>query len=493
MNDLLDTMCTCKITNIKCTSSEPILFFTQYVSSTSFYLITLYDAQYVGENLSSGFFTVFIQDESENLYPYSLERSHQRTNIYKLGWSSPIPLKCSLQLGFIDSSNHSYENEKCLIHISLPEIIGKNQFHIITNLLEQKSLLFLDNVCCNILTHGENNFDTIAHRLNAKWINVPGIETNEIEPLIAKMPNEVSACDIDEKDCLLYDQTCTLGSGMYELPDSNRLDAIVVTASHFEVLDGRLESFLQHLLQTLQGYSTIDKHFYICLNKSVVIPPTLDAVLDTCKSKFTMLQLVNLQIPHEHDIYIKNYKTMTRPFPKYGNASGPNCMFFGIMRKLTHYNTILQLETDCRLKGDWLARCENYVSYSGRFLIAGAFYDGKGIGGTFLNTHLNGVGFYKTGSALFQKLLDFLELNIIRNAQFGRLESGYDYTLRVCVNQYLDQYQQTPHFYMFWRYIHRLLVQTTLIVNISTNSDSDIPLDYIDRLYDCVIIHRKDR
>jgi len=79
----------------------------------------------------------------------------------------------------------------------------------------------------------------------------------------------------------------------------------------------------------------------------------------------------------------------------------------------------------------------------------------------------------------------------MRNAICGRIDSSYDYVCRICVDCYLQYYTHVPEFYCFWRYIHRMIVHTSNIVNLSTAEDRDIDIEYINNLYDAVIIHQK--
>jgi hypothetical protein len=485
MEDILDALCSCKIKTIQCTSAEPVLFYTQYISPYEFYLIVYNPHDYSD---SSGSYSVFIKDTSDNEFIYNLTRGPTHTNIYKLQWMGETPLNYMIQLGCLQTKK-TENTTNHILYVSLPTLIKNNLISTIDTLLDTNNLILLDTTTCNILAQGADQHTTIANKLGANILF--GSNTCFTKPITMDtlFPQRGAPTDIDEQGCLLFDSTCR-DLNQYAITQ-NKWDAILISTTHHEISDGRLDTFLHHMISTLGSQSVSDKHLHICVNRACTIQPNLEKLLHTCQSLFADVSFLILNIPAEHDIYIKNPKTMSRPFPKYGNASGPNLLFLMGMRAMAKYDTVLHLETDCKLIGDWVSRCNAYVNNCGQFLIAGALYDGKQIGGSMLNTHLNGVAFYKTGSPLFQKLLTFLETYICRNAQFGRIESGYDIVLRMCIDKYLETYANAPEFYMVWRYIHRMCVHTSLIANVSVPCDADIPIDYIQRLYNPAILHQK--
>jgi hypothetical protein len=487
MNDILETICSCKITNIRLTTSEPVQLYTQYISPNEFYLVT-YNS-YSTERANDNFY-VFMNDASNNEYIYSVSRSPSNVGIYKLKWESDLPLTYCLQIAYLESITCNV-SDKHILFMPLPVLIKNYLFSDICNLLNTYRLFLLDEGTCNILEEGDNKHNKIAQKLEALILAgsdsylYPAIHINSLLPL------DNSNANIDELGCLVFDDTCRIDSDNIAIT-MNKWDAILVSTTHIEVEDGRLECFLKNLIRSLEELGIItDKHLYISTNKPVQIRPSLDALLSRCRPFFVSIRILNCNIPPADDVYIRDISRMCRPFPKYGNASGPNSLFLTGMRKMAHHNTVLHLETDCKLVGNWIVRCNAYIESCGKFLIAGALYDGKQIGNQALTTHLNGVAFYKTGAPLFHKLLNFLEVYIRRNAQFGRLESGYDYVLRTCVNKYLESYMDVPSYYCFWRYIHRMLVHTSLIVNMSILEDSDIPANHTEQLYSPAIIHQK--
>jgi hypothetical protein len=486
--NLLEAFCSCKVTNISVMSSETVVFYTQYISPTKFYVITYNKS----ENISkTGKYYVFIRDSAQNEYVYLLPRSNDRISINKLDWTSSIPLKYSISIKCIENN----VNQTCptsLVHISLETILLNKQLQAqLKELLMTRNIIAIDSIGYNALLNKFGDHFEIAKNLQGKWV-CPFDNFSKIDlPIISVTPLNLSINDIsiEQNECLLYDASCDLEDSTFYL-DKNSWDAIAISTTHYEIEDGRLQSFLEHLLLSISG-KYIDKILYIAINKEVSAFGKLEDTFAKCRAHFKDVVIMNLMIDPELDIYITGGE-LKRPYPKYGCASGPNIMFLNLMRRLACHNTILQLETDCRLKGDWVSRCQQYIEHCGRFLIAGALYDGiKANGNTLHYTHINGVGFYKTGSKLFQKMLDFLENYIIRNAQFGRLQSAYDYVLRMCVNDYMLGYSTTYHYHYFWRYIHRMIVHTTLITNFAPNFDKHITDSYITDLYDPVIIHQK--
>lgn len=486
MNELLDILCSCKISNIQITSSEPVLFLTQYISPTEFYLVTYIDHSLINTADISDAYNVCISDTNSQTFVYKINRNNSPINIYKLKWASDCQLIYTFNISCIQQHPNTPSH---LFFISLPDVLHRRDFlEFVMNESKNATLIFLDDLACKMIAKGEYTHEQIANQLHGKWI-IQRDRDACIEEACTLFPSKMEDLLLSENDCLMYDSTCLIKRDMYNLTP-NSWDAVVVSTTNAEMIDGRLEAFLHHLIATIDTTATIEKNLYIIFNKTSKYTISPDIVYEL-NAKFRKVEFVDLDIQHDLDIYIKNPKSMSRPFPKYGNASGPNLAFLRTMRALRHHNTILQLETDCKLKKGWVESCDKYVQHSGRFLIAGGLYDGKLIGDTRLNNHINGVAFYKTGSALFQKLLDFLEIFIMRNAICGRIDSSYDYVCRICVDCYLQYYTHVPEFYCFWRYIHRMIVHTSNIVNLSTAEDRDIDIEYINNLYDAVIIHQK--
>ena len=311
---------------------------------------------------------------------------------------------------------------------------------------------------------------------------------------------------IPKESLLVYDSTLSLELCQRESPPVPAIwDAIAILTTVNEEAAGRLGTFIKRLYESIQA--PVHKHLYIVVNnqRSPFSEDTL-RLLDKCRELFKSATIINLNIPEHEDIYIRDhetYNTMRERIPPLGTVSGPNTLFFRAMNILKQHDTVLCLETDCFLKKGWISTCDNYIRSAGKFLIAGALYDGSLMFSTieFLN-HLNGVAFYRPRSSLFQLLMKKVELYIRRLVLNGNVNPAYDGCIMECMDSYMRYYmkdklyfRQQPiycNIFCFWRYIHRLLIHTTHIVNVSVNEDRTLPVKLLDDLYNGVIIHKKD-
>lgn len=291
-------------------------------------------------------------------------------------------------------------------------------------------------------------------------------------------------------------------------PNLNKLEAIVVPLSSYEIINDRFQVFAENMLSTTSDA----KHMYLILvvnndtykNVEIVnkedgsiekispnVYPNFLNTVKKLKNVFKNVFIHNVNIYPDDDVY--TLTTQGECIPKYGLVSGPNILFLGAMNFCKRFNTVLVIETDCILRSNWLPACQAYVSHCGTFLISGSTYDG--IGDVRLNTnnissffHINGVAFYNTGSTVFQKVIEELDKYLIYYAKKVSPINAYDIVLSHMILTNLSSHKN----FKFWRYVYRNITKNTLIINCSLKLDKKTPSNNIYRLFpSCVILHKK--
>jgi hypothetical protein len=216
--------------------------------------------------------------------------------------------------------------------------------------------------------------------------------------------------------------------------------------------------------------------------------------------KFKAIDIVSADIAPSEDIYVlknppnpnKNIlfrKHIRTHVPRYGNASGPNILFFSGMEYCRKFNTTLLLETDCIVKPTFVDKLSLFTKHSGGFLIAGTRYDGVlySSPNTMGFFHINGVALYKTGSDELKELLEALDDYIV-DAVKRETFVAYDYAMtQMILNRILNETIHTK-----WKRLYKQIITTNYIVNMSTNEDKPISVENVNRLYpNHVILHKK--
>jgi len=272
----------------------------------------------------------------------------------------------------------------------------------------------------------------------------------------------------------------------------NKLEAIAILTTSREINEGLLARLLKNISETTP---TNDLVLNIFTNNSNHEPVSFEAVENIFKS----VNLVNINIHPEDDIYtdINTYNSKAgKPIPVYGLMSGPNILFIKAMEVCKKYNTTLLLETDCKLLPNWFEKSINYVSME-YFLVSGSTYDGEFIAKNqdmpdyTLRIHLNGVAFYKSGSPVFQCMMNLLDKYTRHMAIHVDKTRGYDYIMTHMVLFYTIN-SPSLESQMFWKNFLRYMFKTSLIVNVSPLRDTHIREDNIlDVHKQCVILHKK--
>jgi len=201
-------------------------------------------------------------------------------------------------------------------------------------------------------------------------------------------------------------------------------------------------------------------------------------------SKFNKICIVNLNIHPNDDVYIRSKISENQnptANPKYGLKSGPNIMFFNIIKYCQHYDTILLLEYDCICEKNFISKCIDYIDKAPNFLISGSIYLGSIKVNESIRNHLNGVAFYRTGSTEFQDIINQAEEHLLYQ---NRITPYYDVAYDVLIYTFIAKNYRNLIDYKY--------ITNNLIVNYSLPNDRFISLTTIREVHsNCVIIHKK--
>jgi hypothetical protein len=487
-NDLLNVLYHRPISNIKITSMYPLHILTHYINPSSFAIALVDEYNMYSSTRKNPL--LFIRDLSGLEYPYRFELSNAYNNIWLglIHWESPCKLEYVTNIQMINDSE-STNTITDLLCVDVETIIETPvMLDLIQSLLEGRNTLLFDSTDCNTLCSPdcEDIQSTLMAKYNCNWRMPFNTFIKKNEPSLQSS----TTTDITPDECLIFNPVHKLSESL--VVSRNRLDAIVLSTSHKDIESGWLSTYLRTMIEKLSSMQQYPLILYIAYNRTTPFSSELLESINICKRHFKTVELVNLEIPSGDDAYILGHLDSIA-IPRYGNASGPNCAFFKIMRLLQLHNTVLQLETDCKLIGGWLDTCIDYVNSPGHFLVAGALYDGAGVMTGFDLTHINGVAFYKVGSPIFQLLLDMTEQYILREVRFcNRSGTAYDQMMSYCLDAYLRIYRHIYPNYMFYRYIYRMMVHTSLIVNAASDSPAEKkPVEYYVNTYNAVIVHQK--
>lgn len=268
----------------------------------------------------------------------------------------------------------------------------------------------------------------------------------------------------------------------------NKLEAVVLLTTSYEIVNGTFSKFIKMLLGTM--YKPYNIEFIISTNNGNYT--SIQKEVSQLKNYFSNVEVLNIEISPKNDIY-KIEDLNETDIPKYGLTSGPNILFWDTMKYMKKYNTTLVLEADCILYQSWLDTLINYVEYCGDFLISGSTYTGNyKISSSMSNGffHINGVALYKTGSPVFHYILEELTTYISCEVKRGHLISAYDYMLTKMILEKL--YDTKNKYFDFWKVVYRYIIKNTFIINASMKSDkNDSQTKYLELYPRCVILHKK--
>jgi hypothetical protein len=265
----------------------------------------------------------------------------------------------------------------------------------------------------------------------------------------------------------------------------NNLEAIIILTTNNEINNGLLTRLLDNI-SNVTSSTNIDLNIFT--NNSNHIPVSFEKV----NNLFKNVNLININISPEYDIYLKKVEYGDK-IPPYGATSGPNILFLKAMDYCKKYNTVLVLETDCKVFPEWFEKSTNYVN-SEYFLISGSTYDGLATipnHDISMHMHVNGVAFYKTGSSAFHYVMTMLDKYIIYLVSNGDKACAYDFCITYMIFSYLAGCDNAKEL-KFWRFAFRYIFKTSLIVNVSPVSDKVInESELLDIHKNCVVLHKK--
>jgi hypothetical protein len=271
---------------------------------------------------------------------------------------------------------------------------------------------------------------------------------------------------------------------------ANKLECVCILLTKNEVDNKSYEDFISRLKQTTTVKEASGIDFIIITNKHI---NKSQLKLDVLKNIFKNVEVINLKLSPEEDLYIKEIPPGPLYVPKHGIKSGPNLMFFKSIRKCKKYNTILLMETDCFVKKRWLNKIKNFVTHSNGFWISGATYDGivHCKAGSYMMTHINGgTGLYATGNKNFQIFISNAEEFITDKIKNGIPYLAYDCGIKMFIDQNIDNAKKADDI-LLWKLINRQYLPNKLIGNFSVDEDKCLKIEDIERMYNYYIVHKK--
>jgi hypothetical protein len=192
------------------------------------------------------------------------------------------------------------------------------------------------------------------------------------------------------------------------LPDtivSPKWEAVVLLTTQHELDSGQLQTFVDSIPCKKYPIPIV-----VSFNHLTSKEP-LQSIETKLNEHFLHVEIVSHSIEGLDDVYIRD-RSILKQVPRLGYFSGPNLLFLRTVEYCKQFNTILLLETDCKLKEEWYESCNQFVKSVGSFLIAGSSYKGSEVTPFSFHAnffHKNGVAFYQTGSDMFQTLINHLD------------------------------------------------------------------------------------
>jgi hypothetical protein len=270
---------------------------------------------------------------------------------------------------------------------------------------------------------------------------------------------------------------------------ANKLECVCILLTKNEVDNGAYEELINRLKKNTTTKEAFGIDLRIIINKHI---NKSQLKIDVLNSIFKNVEIINLKLSPEEDLYLKEVLTNPPYIPKHGIKSGPNLMFFKCIEICKKYNTILLIETDCFFKKEWLNKIKNFVIHANGFWISGATYDGMihCKAGSYMMTHINGgTGLYATGNKNFQIFISYVEefiVDKIKNMPY----LAYDCGIKMFIDDEIDKAKK-PEDILLWKLINRQYLPNKLIGNFSVDKDKYLKLEEIERMCNYYIIHKK--
>lgn len=203
---------------------------------------------------------------------------------------------------------------------------------------------------------------------------------------------------------------------------------------------------------------------------------------------FKEIKHIQIDIPDKYDTYQNDITD-----PIYGKTTGPNYVFFKVMRDglLSEYDTTLFLETDVFFNEKWLYDTEQHCK-NNYFWVSGSKNMGYNEHKIFhINTnHINGgVCLYATGNKNFQAFIDFCYYLLPEYVHHILESIPYDYVLYKVIEDFFN-YDIANRY--LWKYIGHLYQSNNIIHNLSSPSDENTDIDEYRNKFPFGILHKKD-
>jgi hypothetical protein len=270
---------------------------------------------------------------------------------------------------------------------------------------------------------------------------------------------------------------------------TNNLECIVLLVTDNEIQNGQYIELVNRLISNTTKEEIQKIHFKIIVNNIGCC-----VEIKALKTLFSNVEIIDLNLNAEEDLYLKDNTRKLEKIPKYGRKSGPNIMFYRAIGICKNYNTTLFLETDCFFRKKWLQNLKDFVNHSNGFWISGAIYDGfvPTKAESEISTHINGgVGLYATGNEIFQLFIDKSELFLIENIKNGSVELAYDISIKMYIDNIVNTNIANNEDILVAKFINRQYLPNKIIGNFSTIKDTSITLEQIQDMYNYYIIHKK--
>lgn len=267
---------------------------------------------------------------------------------------------------------------------------------------------------------------------------------------------------------------------------NNVLECICLLATGNEFENGLMDHFVENIhrtsVESLKALSTIDfklitsnQHHHLELG---------------IEKYFKSFEHIMVYVPQKLDHYYETEYDLVGPMPKLGLKSGPNYVFFEVIKTLREYNTTLMLECDTFFSRNWFREINGYVEHANGFWVSGSLYYGKNGSDIYdtLNTHINGgVCLYATGCSQFQIFMDFCYSELEKYVSFGIVNLPYDFLIKMVIDDQLKNKERNA----IAQFINQQYVSNKLIVNYSARSDRLECNQEIERLYNYSLLHKK--
>ena len=258
-----------------------------------------------------------------------------------------------------------------------------------------------------------------------------------------------------------------------------------------------------------QKQMIVEQFRSIIRNKQTTFSEEITVLLKLFRINFFSCNLCD-----DDDQYIReNFVLPGVNIPTYGYRSGPNMMFYQIMKYFSTYyhnedaavmlptppdsigNAIFYVETDCYPVQDFFfEQIQQLVKLHPSSYIIGSYYKGLSQMSKLITNHLNGVAIYFVENQNFMHFLKYIEMYhklIVKTCPYVAYDCVFEYCLYSLLYSENDHFKQKEN--LLIRLIRSHILNTNKIVNVSTNCDTNLDEAFIKNIYpEACIFHKKD-